>query len=92
MFGFVRYGTVEEAKIAFVKLNGLPVQGKKLLVSMARYEKGGAPIRKLSLPGEKKKIAEIKKTWSPAFRDHRSYLDVAQGLKHKLEALESFVA
>ena len=52
-FGFVRYATVKEAQSAITKLNGLAVQGRRLIVSMARYEKGGVPIQKFSLPAEK---------------------------------------
>ena len=92
-FGFVRYGSLEEARTAIAKLNGLAVQGRKLLVSMARYEKGGAPVSKQPLPlPEKKKTEGIKKAWYPAHRDHRSYRDVAHGLKNRIEDLESTVA
>ena len=43
-FGFVRYGSLEETEQAISKLNGYVVRGTKLTVSMARYEKGGAPV------------------------------------------------
>ena len=91
LFGFVRYATVEEAKTAIEKVSGLAVQGRKLRVSMARYERGGAPVRKPSTPVKKNKNAAVQKRWFPALRDNRSYLDVAQGLKQKVEKLESIV-
>ena len=90
-FGFVRYGSVQEARTAIATFNGLSVQGMKLLVSMARYEKGGAPASNRYLP-ERRKTGEVKKIWYPALRDDRSYRDVAQGLKNKIEELESVVA
>ena len=86
-FGFVRYGSLHEARTAIDKVNGLAVKGRNLLVSMARYEKGGAPVRKTPLPVGKK-VTDAKKKWYPSNRDCRSYSDVVLGLKNKLENLE----
>ena len=43
-FGFVRYGSVLEARKAIAELNEFVVLGRELRVSMAKYEKDGAPV------------------------------------------------
>ncbi|KAE8674910.1 hypothetical protein F3Y22_tig00111708pilonHSYRG00222 [Hibiscus syriacus] len=37
-FGFIRYATIEEARIAISKMNGIYVYGSKVRVSLAKYK------------------------------------------------------
>ena len=79
LFGFVRYETIQEARKSIEYFKGLRVQGRELTVSMARYEKGGAPVRKHQYPA-KKKQDETNMIINAAIRDSRSYYDVVMGL------------
>ena len=45
-FGFVRFRrTLQDAINAIRELNGLPVRGLRLRISMARYNKGGTSLK-----------------------------------------------
>ncbi|CAO2815927.1 unnamed protein product [Amaranthus hypochondriacus] len=72
-FGFVRYKKKHGALEAIKYLNGREVKGKKMVVSMAKYYKGGEPIkRSVAMEND----IRIK---SPAFRDGRRYVEVVKG-------------
>src|SRR6185295_13866266 len=49
-FGFVEMSTAEEVQAAISKLNGTPIAGKNIYVTIAR-EKKAAPARPAPLPG-----------------------------------------
>ena len=89
-FGFVRYRTLQEAQAAINDINGLAVQGKKLLVHLAKFEKDGDPVSKSLVPVRKKENV-LSNISNPAYRDHRSYHEVVLGLKKKLEVMENSV-
>lgn len=72
-FGFVRYRRKLEALEAIKNLNGREVKGKSMVVSMAKYYKGGALIKR-PIPMEHEKRIKY-----PAFRDGRRYAEVVQG-------------
>jgi RNA recognition motif-containing protein len=42
-FGFVEMGTEDEAQEAIKKMNGVELNGRKIMVNLARPEKEGAP-------------------------------------------------
>ena len=77
-FGFVRYGSVSEAREAIAVLDGLGIQGKELRVSMAKFHRDGTPVSLISQPA-KKAEATINKISKPAFRDDRRYSEVVAG-------------
>ncbi|CAO2834710.1 unnamed protein product [Amaranthus hypochondriacus] len=77
-FGFIRYYTEEEARMAVQNLDGFVIHGKKLKVSMAKYFKGEAPM-----DSTKRKIPS-KFIQSPALRDHRKYSEVLEQVPLKL--------
>ena len=87
-FGFVRYSTIEAATKAIANLNGLAVQGRRLQVSMAKYQKGGVLIQQKS-PSNGGKGHGNNKIMNPALRDHRKYSEVVLGIQKKIESIES---
>ncbi|CAO2824985.1 unnamed protein product [Amaranthus hypochondriacus] len=85
-FGFIRYGDSETATRAVDMMNGVWLQGSRLKVSMAKYQKGGIPIKEsnptLRHPAQVNPAKPKTKT-QPLVnyknRDHRRYADVLMG-------------
>ena len=85
-FGFVRYGSFNEASKAITELNDFMIQGKQLSVALAKYEKDGTPVS-LTAEMAKKSEATIRKISNPAYRDSRRYSEVVAGAqKQRLES------
>ena len=89
-FGFVRYETLQEARNAIEYFNGLSVNGRELKVSMARYEKGGAPVQKSQYTTENKQSG-TNRIMNPALRDSRKYSEVVMCLRKRLKKIESIL-
>ena len=87
-FGFVRYGSLQEAKMAISELDGFAVRNLNLRVSMARYEIGGAPVRGDSQTPQQPPMKNRKITY-PANRDNRRYSEVVAGVKNKQQPSEA---
>lgn len=77
-FGFVRFKNHNEAATAIDKLNGFLVKGKKMIVSVAKYERGGSlGSNKRSLrnpPPEQRNYIRF-----PSIHDNRKYMEVVKG-------------
>ncbi|CAO2840861.1 unnamed protein product [Amaranthus hypochondriacus] len=82
-FGFVRFKVRKSAVEAMENLNGEFVKGKKMYVSMAKYEKGGhfgsKPARQEPIQPQRTVIRR------PATRDTRKYVEVVRGVTHTVE-------
>ena len=83
-FDFVRFKRYSQALSAIKNLNGLSVRGKALKVSLARFNKGGAPF---SHSNQKVEIPKKRVIQNPAFRDKRSYSEVLLN-KRKFETMK----
>lgn len=79
-FGFVRYERKEEALKAIDGLNGIMVKGKKMAVSMAKYDRFGHEYTETT-NRRTEYAAKPKKNYNPSWRDGRSYRDVVYGEK-----------
>ena len=65
-FGFVRFNKLQEAMNAINMFDGCIIQGAKLRVSMAKYNKGGSTVS-IHKPGVEKQNARSRKIINPAF-------------------------
>lgn len=69
---------MEEAEKTIKELNGVKLLGSTVRMSLAKYEKGGRPINvKKSL--NKASMDQRRRTWLPAYRDTRRYVEVVTG-------------
>ncbi|CAO2834768.1 unnamed protein product [Amaranthus hypochondriacus] len=73
-FGFVRFYHERDAMSAIQNLNGATLHGCKLTVMVAKYKKGGKPVKNQRQTRPKQKLIQ-----NPALRDHRTYSDVLTG-------------
>ncbi|CAO2814203.1 unnamed protein product [Amaranthus hypochondriacus] len=82
-FGFVRFKDRKCAEEAMDKLNGELIKGRKMYVSMAKYEKGGhfglKPPRQQPKPPQRSLIRRS------ATRDSRKYVEVVRGVTPTME-------
>lgn len=73
-FGFVRFYHERDAMSAIQKLNGATLHGCKLTVTVAKYKKGGTPVKNQRQTRPNQKLIQY-----PSIRDHRTYADVLTG-------------
>lgn len=80
-FGFVRFGTKALSMPAIVKFNGHLIKGKKLRISLAKYDRNGVSFPKPAHLGDSPNC----RRWidRPAFRDSRKYSKVV-AVNHKV--------
>lgn len=78
-FGFVRFQNVSDAERALKKFNGRDFFGLRLLVSKAKYRKGGLPFASKPL----EPCANNKSICYPSYRDTRKYSEVFLGRRRK---------
>lgn len=84
-FGFVRFQNRAEAEDAIRAMDGRVVEGSKLLVSLARYNKEGQPFKaNISGGGASVKTRRIE---YPSLRDDREYREVVMGKKKAMQVL-----
>lgn len=77
-FGFVKFRNKNEALNGIQKLDGFTLNGSTLSVSMAKYQRGGAPViekKAVEWVNTKAQMMALKS----ASRDHRKYADVLMG-------------
>ncbi|CAO2834640.1 unnamed protein product [Amaranthus hypochondriacus] len=79
-FGFVRFNKSEDARVAIEKLNGRIIKGKKMAVTIAKYNRAESRGQN---PRPQSKAQPVKKhrIITPANRDSRMYVDVVRGSK-----------
>ncbi|CAO2817424.1 unnamed protein product [Amaranthus hypochondriacus] len=77
-FGFVRYGSLEEATNVMEKLNGIKLHGSILKVNLAKFRKGGVPVHSNKQQTRVERVASHGVKY-PAHRDHRKYEEVVIG-------------
>ncbi|CAO2826296.1 unnamed protein product [Amaranthus hypochondriacus] len=90
-FGFVRYNNVGDARRAIEKMDGVWLQGRRLKVSMAKYQKGGSPVGDNTdhKKSGKQAVRHVPQSnsfvRSPSLRDHRRYVEVLQNAEVEQE-------
>ena len=87
-FGFIRLNNTQSALNAIKTLDGFCVNGSKVSVSLAKYNKDGSSIRKqkttiVSMPNQSRGIR------TSNFRDHRKYSDVLTGNQKRIPDAET---
>ena len=102
-FGFARYNSFQEAEEAILQLHDFVVRGRKLWVSMAKYEKDRAPVANFRSKFQKqqgrnpqtnfreqgrKTVAKFTKSRNLAYRDGRRYSEVVAGVQKQLEKMK----
>lgn len=84
-FGFVRYGKKAEALLAIKKFHGVEVKGKKLSVTLAKYNKQGR-LYQVDRGTRDTNTTKQKFIKYPSFRDERRYIDVVKGKQSKTDS------
>lgn len=82
-FGFVRFQRLSEAEAAMNKMDGVLVKGKRIRVSMAKYDKAGrsfpTTVPANANANQNANGGESRRIMTPSFRDQRNYADVVMG-------------
>ncbi|CAO2840661.1 unnamed protein product [Amaranthus hypochondriacus] len=80
-FGFIRFSSRLEAEEAIKYLDGVYIMGRRLKVSVARYDKGGARFRNVHDVITVNQKARKKKALRSSFRDSRKFSEFLTGSK-----------
>lgn len=83
-FGFVRFESEAEAKRAILHVNGFEVDGMKLKIAVAKYNKVGRPFDIHGARHIEARPKANRRIKNPSFRDNRKYSEVLLGRKKEV--------